>query len=373
MASTSWSTPSPVRAETGKYSARSRLAARVSWASTCVRSATSTLLTTQIADLGTRLATNRSPLPRGAVASMTRQTTSTPSDAEAAVAFSRSPIVVLGLWMPGVSTNTTWASSLVNTPRISVRVVWGDLATMLTFSPRMALSRVDLPTLGRPTSVANPDFTRGRLSFSIRHRFELADAHPADAPALHPLGPQAAAVVVDCLPLGGHVPEQEVDEPADGVVVALGELGVEQLVELVDGHAGIDPHVAAGKGLDRRLLHVVLVDDLAHQLLDEILEGDQAGGAAVLVDHDGHVALLLLHLRQQLGHPLGLGHEVGRPGQLADLHVAPLVPNGPHEVLGVEQAVDVVDPLLVDRYSAEPRGHDDLHGVVDAGPGLDGH
>jgi hypothetical protein len=93
---------------------------------------------------------------------MTRQTTSTPDDAASAVAFRRSPIVVRGLWIPGVSTNTTWASGRVSTPRISVRVVWGEADTMLTFSPRMAFSRVDLPTLGRPTKVAKPDLTPGR-------------------------------------------------------------------------------------------------------------------------------------------------------------------------------------------------------------------
>ena len=38
-----------------------------------------------------------------------------------------------------------------------------------------------------------------------------------------------------------------------------------------------------------RLLDVELVDDLPHQLLDEVLQGDQSGGAAVLVDHHGQV------------------------------------------------------------------------------------
>jgi hypothetical protein len=35
-------------------------------------------------------------------------------------------------------------------------VVWGLEETMATFSPRMALSRVDLPTLGRPTRAIKP-------------------------------------------------------------------------------------------------------------------------------------------------------------------------------------------------------------------------
>ena len=71
-----------------------------------------------------------------------------------------------------------------------------------------------------------------------------------------------------------------------------------------------DPSV---QPLDRRLLHVELVDDLADQLLDEVLEGDEPGGAAVLVDDDRQVELLLLHLAHEVRHPLGLRHELGRP------------------------------------------------------------
>ena len=39
-----------------------------------------------------------------------------------------------------------------------LRVVWGLLVTMATFSPTRALVRVDLPTLGRPHRVMMPDF-----------------------------------------------------------------------------------------------------------------------------------------------------------------------------------------------------------------------
>ena len=42
-----------------------------------------------------------------------------------AVSLSRSPSSVRGLWMPGVSTNTTWASGRLSTPRTWVRVVCG--------------------------------------------------------------------------------------------------------------------------------------------------------------------------------------------------------------------------------------------------------
>ena len=56
------------------------------------------------------------------------------------------------VWKPGVSTNTNWAVSVVSTPSTRLRVVWGFFEVIETFSPTSALMRVDLPTLGRPTT-----------------------------------------------------------------------------------------------------------------------------------------------------------------------------------------------------------------------------
>ena len=134
-----------------------------------------------------------------------------------------------------------------------------------------------------------------------------------------------------------------------------------------------DPEVAAGERLDHRVLDVELVDDLAEQLLDEVLEGDEPGGAAVLVDHDGHVELLALHLAQQLGHALGLGHEA-RPGRASSPTgcVLVAVALGAHQVLGVHDADDVVDALAAHRDAAVAVEDDDLHGVGDAEVGRHG-
>ena len=48
----------------------------------------------------------------------------------------------------------------VSTPRTRWRVVCGLSDTMLTFSPQIALTSEDLPTLGRPTRVTKPERTR---------------------------------------------------------------------------------------------------------------------------------------------------------------------------------------------------------------------
>ena len=130
--------------------------------------------------------------------------------------------------------------------------------------------------------------------------------------------------------------------------------------------------LAVGLGLDRRLLAVELVDDLAHQLLDEVLERDQAGGAAVLVDHDRHVELLGLHLGQQLGDALGLGHEAGLSHQLGHQLGVASVALGPHQVLGVDDADDVVDALAADGHPAAAVEEHDLHHVGDPEVAVDG-
>ena len=77
-----------------------------------------------------------------------------------AVALTLRPSAVTGLCKPGVSTNTSWASGRVSTPRTRWRVVCGLSETMLTFSPQIVLTSDDLPTLGRPTIVTNPERTR---------------------------------------------------------------------------------------------------------------------------------------------------------------------------------------------------------------------
>ena len=65
--------------------------------------------------------------------------------------------------------------------------------------------------------------------------------------------------------------------------------------QVVDAGAAVHARLVVGDGHDHRLLlDVVLVLDLADDLLDQVLDGDQAGRAAVLVEHDGDVDLAAL-------------------------------------------------------------------------------
>jgi hypothetical protein len=83
-------------------------------------------------------------------------TTSTSSSVSRTTSLSRSPNKVRGLCSPGVSTSTSWDSSVVTMPLIVCRVVCGFEEVMATFWPTMALVRVDFPALGRPTRQAKP-------------------------------------------------------------------------------------------------------------------------------------------------------------------------------------------------------------------------
>src|SRR2546427_5317628 len=62
-------------------------------------------------------------------------------------------------------------------PRMRLRVVWGLGVTMATFSPSSRLSRVDLPTLGRPTIAQNParEAAIGRFLIMGRARMLSSD------------------------------------------------------------------------------------------------------------------------------------------------------------------------------------------------------
>ena len=162
----------PLRAETGTTSAKSaRPAAAWRAAATLAREAASILLTTHslgVSTLASSAARKRSPAPTPAAASTSWRTRSTSDRVPRTRSFSRWPSRVRGLWRPGVSTSTIWPSGRCSTPRTAERVVCGLSETIASFWPSRALSRVDLPTLGRPTSATSPDFIGGPPARSSR-------------------------------------------------------------------------------------------------------------------------------------------------------------------------------------------------------------
>ena len=75
---------------------------------------------------------------------------------------------------------------------------------------------------------------------------------------------------------------------------------VEQLARGRRRGPAVDPGLVVGEPDDQRLLLVVLVLDLADDLLEQVLDRDQAGRAAVLVEHDREVDLAPLELVEQV-------------------------------------------------------------------------
>ena len=92
-------------------------------------------------------------------------------------------------------------------------------------------------------------------------------------------------------PTSGNMAQLAEHEAADGVEVGvLGQFQAELLVDLVDvdaaqrfAHAVVQPADRLGHVL------VVFIDDLAHDLLQHVFHGHQAGDAAVFVQHQGHL------------------------------------------------------------------------------------
>ncbi len=179
------------------------------------------------------------------------------------------------------------------------------------------------------------------------------DEDLADAPPVGRLDRERQPVELDGVARRRDPTDTVVDEAADRVVLLLVlqlELDVEQLAELVDVRPPVDARLVVGEPDDHRLLDVVLVLDLADDLLEQVLDRDEAGRAAVLVEDDRDVDLPALELVEQVVDRHRLGHEdrraqerpEGGPGRGVGLQVR-------QEVLGVEDADDLVDRLLVDR------------------------
>src|SRR5258708_7044000 len=140
-----------------------------------------------------------------------------------------------------------------------------------------------------------------------------ARAPPGAGGGAPPAGPRPARVPPPARAPGGpprprhsrdrardrHPAQPLGEQPAHGLHVLGLDADAEQLRELLDRQPGGDPGPAFAEPFHRGLLLVVLVSDLADDLLENVLDGDQPRGAAVLVDHDREMNLARLHLPQQ--------------------------------------------------------------------------
>src|SRR5690606_21574220 len=90
------------------------------------------------------------------------------------------------------------------------------------------------------------------------------------------------------------------DEAADGIELLVTEIGLEVLIELLDRGQRLHREMPLAVAEDVYLvLDVVLVDDLAHDLLEHVLDRHEAVDAAVLVDDERHVIATRPELLEQ--------------------------------------------------------------------------
>src|SRR5712671_4612344 len=198
----------------------------------------------------------------------------------------------------------------------------------------------------------------------------------AYAPTVGRFDREGQAVDLDPIARCRHASDPVVDEPTDRVVLVLvleAEVRVEQLGQVVDGRSPVEPRLVIGEADDHRLLDVVLVLDLADDLLEEVLDRDEAGRPAVLIEDDREVDLPALELVQEVVDRHRLGDIDGRPKERPEVRSgAGRFAQERQEILGVEDPEDLVDRLVVDRDTAVAVLHDRLDRLVERRRRLDG-
>ncbi len=190
---------------------------------------------------------------------------------------------------------------------------------------------------------------------------------------------EQVAVQLDLLALLGQVAEGVHHQTADRIHLFIAELGAEEVVEILDLGEGAhreDPFADAAD-LFRLVFDVVeFVVNLADDELKDVLDGHQAGDAAELVHHDGHVVALFAKLLEQPVDPLALGHDHRGAQDILQLQrLAGVVAAEPErqQILGEQDALHVILVLVDHREAGVARLDDHRQDLVHRLGFLDGH
>src|SRR5450631_1123764 len=151
-------------------------------------------------------------------------------------------------------------------------------------SAASAPARKAAPPARHPRSVIVPG--RGSGGGPRRRRWPHAQAPDASGIDVEHFEFDARRMAHD-LAAFGNAAEQGEDQAAyriDLTPLVFGQHAADLLLEELDGRAAVDVDRTVDPARDRRRLgNVVLVLDLAHDLLDQILDGQKPVGAAELV------------------------------------------------------------------------------------------
>src|SRR5215204_1584539 len=390
--STSTSSCSPRGAETGMIDAHSRSSETATSCSATLAFDVASVFVTIATFLARGYCSScslmyRSPGPMASLAGTQNAITSTSPSVDCTSELRRSPRSVRGRCRPGVSTRISCPCSRCTMPRMARRVVCGFELVIATFSPTRAFVSVDLPTFGRPTIETNP----ARYSATVVPFHCIAfverglrvdeglvgldeDRRDALPSALGALSLEHEAR--DARPLSGLRQPAELlrEQAARRIDVFVIEVESEQLAELVDRQPRVHAEPPVAEVFDLCRLAVVLVGDVAHEFLDDVFEGHEAGDAAVLVDDHGEMVRLELHLAEQCIGLHRVGHEHRRAHELADGEVVgverPLEPEA-REIAEIQDAADVVGVTLDHGNARIPGLQEQGHGLPEVRGGVD--
>ena len=131
------------------------------------------------------------------------------------------------------------------------------------------------------------------------------------------------------------------------------------LVELLDRGQRLDQEgITLGADEGALIIGIVLVVDVADDFFQDILDGDQAGYTAVLIDHDRHVQMRAAEFLEQDVQALAFRNELGRAQQGAQVELLAPVEGMGEQILD-DQDADHMVPALVDHRQARMTGFDD--------------
>src|ERR1017187_8554874 len=174
-----------------------------------------------------------------------------------------------------------------------LRVVCGLRVTMASFSPTSALSKVDFPALGRPMMETNPDRNAmsalDLLGGRTRLQTNTHSIHTAVGGFQHF---EAQPVLLEDFSRLGYVSREFAHQSRNcGRLFFIGP-HAEQFLQQV--HVGVSVQNIRGLALFHEVSLLVLVADLANDLLHQVFDRYQAPDAAVLVYYDGHANVVAL-------------------------------------------------------------------------------
>ena len=170
-----------------------------------------------------------------------------------------------------------------------------------------------------PITLTNPPLTTHRaislrlprLRPPVAHRVQV-HRERLDAPPVHLAHGEHRVARRHAVAHDRQPAERAEDVAADRRVLVVGHLEAEPLVELPDVRRARDQHVGVRIRRRQLLRLVVLVEDLADDLLEQILHRHDARRAAVLVEHHRHVLLEPLEVGEHLLHLARARHHVHR-------------------------------------------------------------